>query len=104
MGDHNILVISKYYSQITLPRLADILKIGVDEAEKYLSDLVLKKTVQAKINRPQGVINFGAKAKPDEVLSEWSGNIAKLLDVLEKSCHKIHKEAQQHKVSVPSMK
>ncbi|QDZ20919.1 regulatory subunit of 26S proteasome [Chloropicon primus] len=102
--DHNILVISNYYSQITLPRLADILKIDVEEAEKYLSDLVLKKTVKAKINRPQGIINFGAKPKPEEVLSQWSGNIGKLLELLEKSCHKIHKEAQQHKVLVPSMR
>ena len=98
--DHNILVISKYYSQITLTRLADVLKIGADEAEKYLSDLVLKKTIVAKINRPKGIVNFGAKAKPDEMLTKWSADISKLLDILERSSHKIHKEFQQYKVSV----
>ncbi len=101
--DHNILVISSYYDRITLRRLADILKIGEGEAEKYLADLVIKKTVTAKINRPEGTIVFGEKAKPEEVLTQWSGNIGKLLDILEKSCHKIHKECQQYKVNVPSM-
>lgn len=102
--DHNILVVGGYYSHITLARLADILKISKPEAEKYLSDLVLKKTVRAKIDRPKGIVSFGERAKPDEVLSKWSGNIGKLLELLEKSCHKIAKEAQQHKVLVPSMK
>jgi 26S proteasome regulatory subunit N5 len=101
--DHNILVIGNYYSQITLTRLADILKIGADEAEKYLSDLVLKKTVKAKINRPQGVITFGEKTKPDQALSQWSSNIGDLLTLVESCSHKIHKECQQYKVSVPSM-
>jgi len=101
--DHNILVVSKYYSQITLARLADILKIGEGEAEKYLSDLITKKTIRSKIDRPKGLVNFGTTPKPDEMLTSWSGNIAKLLEVLEKSCHKIHKDCQQHKLTVPSM-
>ena len=101
--DHNILVVSQYYSQVTLKRLADILKITTDETEKYLSDLVLKKTVKAKINRLEGVVTFGAKPTPDEVLTKWSKDVAKLLDILETSCHKIGKECQQYGVSVPSM-
>ena len=102
--EKNILVVACYYTHLQLTRLADILKIDVEEAEKYLCALVTAGTIKAKIDRPRGVVIFGTKAKPDEVLSKWSGNISWLLDVLEKSAHLIQKECQTHKVSVPSMK
>merc|ERR1712032_121889 len=102
--EKNILVVACYYTHLQLTRLADILKIDVEEAEKYLCALVTAGTIKAKIDRPRGVVIFGTKAKPDEVLSKWSGNISRLLDVLEKSAHLIQKECQTHKVSVPSMK
>ena len=90
--EHNIQVISQYYNKITIKRLADISSISADEAEKYLSDLVVKKIVKAKINRPLGIVSFGAPSKPDEILTKWADEIGKLLVLLETTNHKIHKE------------
>ncbi|KAK6792121.1 hypothetical protein RDI58_011202 [Solanum bulbocastanum] len=50
--EHNILVVSKYYSRITLKRLAVLLCLDIQEAEKHLSEMVVSKALVAKIDRP----------------------------------------------------
>ncbi|GER48997.1 26S proteasome regulatory subunit family protein [Striga asiatica] len=95
--EHNILVVSKYYSRITLKRLADLLCLTVQEAEKHLSDMVVSKALVAKIDRPVGVINFQSAKDSNDILNSWAMNLEKLLDLVEKSCHQIHKETMVHK-------
>ncbi|KAK7316988.1 hypothetical protein RJT34_00853 [Clitoria ternatea] len=41
--EHNIIVISRYYARITLKRVAELLCLSVQEAEKHLSDMVVFK-------------------------------------------------------------
>ncbi|KAG6605280.1 26S proteasome non-ATPase regulatory subunit 12-like A, partial [Cucurbita argyrosperma subsp. sororia] len=53
--EHNILVVSKYYSRITLKRLAELLCLNLKEAEKHLSEMVVSKALVAKIDRPMGI-------------------------------------------------
>ncbi|KAG2533815.1 26S proteasome non-ATPase regulatory subunit 12 homolog A-like [Panicum virgatum] len=95
--EHNILVVSKYYSRITLNRLADLLCLSLQEAEKHLSDMVNSKSLVAKIDRPMGVVSFGTAQDSNGVLNSWATNLEKLLDLVEKSCHQIHKETMIHK-------
>ncbi|KAG8373270.1 hypothetical protein BUALT_Bualt11G0006400 [Buddleja alternifolia] len=95
--EHNILVISKYYSRITLKRLADLLCLTLQEAEKYLSDMVVSKALLAKIDRPMGLVCFQATKDSNDILNSWASNLEKLLDLVEKSCHQIHKETMVHK-------
>lgn len=97
---HNILVISKYYSRISAERLAQMLELTPSEAEKCLSDMVVSGAVAAKIDRPAGVVTFGAKKGPGAALNSWSGNVSKLLELVEKSCQAIQKEVQVHKVEL----
>jgi 26S proteasome regulatory subunit N5 len=97
---HNILVISKYYSHISAERLAQMLELTPSEAEKCLSDMVVGGAVAAKIDRPAGVVTFGAKKGPAAALNSWSGNVSKLLELVEKSCQAIQKEVQVHKVEL----
>ncbi|KAI9108689.1 hypothetical protein K1719_020336 [Acacia pycnantha] len=54
--EHNILVVSKYYSRITVQRLAELLCFTIQEAEKHLSDMVVSKALVAKIDRPSDCI------------------------------------------------
>ncbi|KAK6150549.1 hypothetical protein DH2020_015481 [Rehmannia glutinosa] len=98
--EHNILVVSKYYSRITLKRLADLLCLTIQEAEKHLSDMVVSKALVAKIDRPMGVICFQSAKDSNDILNSWAMNLEKLLDLVEKSCHQIHKETMVHKAAL----
>ncbi|RZR97904.1 hypothetical protein BHM03_00027183 [Ensete ventricosum] len=119
----NILVVSKYYSRITLKRLADLLCLSLQwyslhdyflvelvpvlkqtgslslfqEAEKHLSDMVVSKALVAKIDRPIGIVSFQTAKDSNDILNSWAVNLEKLLDLVEKSCHQIHKETMVHK-------
>ncbi|GAB2222146.1 hypothetical protein Droror1_Dr00013348 [Drosera rotundifolia] len=95
--EHNILVVSKYYARITLKRLADLLCLSIQEAEKHLADMVVSKALVAKIDRPQGIVSFQVTKDSNDILNSWAVNLEKLLDRVEKSCHQIHKETMIHK-------
>ncbi|KAL6975955.1 26S proteasome non-ATPase regulatory subunit 12 A, partial [Sarracenia purpurea var. burkii] len=95
----NILVVSKYYSRITLKRLGELLCLSVQEAEKHLSDMVVSKALVAKIDRPMGIVCFQIAKDSNDILNSWSMNLEKLLDLVEKSCHQIHKETMVHKAA-----
>ncbi|PSS21550.1 26S proteasome non-ATPase regulatory subunit 12 A like, partial [Actinidia chinensis var. chinensis] len=98
--EHNILVVSKYYSRITLKRLAELLCLGVQETEKHLSDMVVSNALVAKIDRPIGIICFQTVKDSNDCLNSWAMNLEKLLDLVEKSCHQIHKETMVHKAAL----
>ncbi|KAL6583209.1 26S proteasome non-ATPase regulatory subunit 12 A [Orobanche minor] len=67
------------------------------EAEKHLSEMVVSKALVAKIDRPMGVICFQSAKNSNDILNSWSMNLEKLLDLVEKSCHQIHKETMVHR-------
>ncbi|KAH7565953.1 hypothetical protein JRO89_XS08G0046200 [Xanthoceras sorbifolium] len=134
--EHNILVVSKYYSRITLKRLAELLCLSIqvvadllwnnllvkfkskaqtyrafhlsfsllesrlNEAEKHLSEMVVSKALVAKIDRPMGIVCFQVAKDSNDILNSWSTNLEKLLDLVEKSCHQIHKETMVHKAAL----
>ncbi|PIA47810.1 hypothetical protein AQUCO_01400417v1 [Aquilegia coerulea] len=98
--EHNILVVSKYYSRITVERLATLLCLTIQETEKHLSDMVVSKSLVAKVDRPMGTVCFQTAKDSNEVLNAWAINLEKLLDLVEKSCHQIHKETMIHKASL----
>ncbi|CAM6090625.1 unnamed protein product [Calypogeia fissa] len=98
--EHNILVVSKYYARITLQRLSELLSLSLTETEKHLSDMVVSKALIAKVDRPAGVVSFQSQKDSNEVLNAWAVSIEKLLELVEKSCHQIHKETMVHKVTL----
>lgn len=72
----------------------------MQEAEKHLSEMVVSKALIAKIDRPMGVISFQIAKDSNDILNSWSANLEKLLDLVEKSCHQIHKETMVHKAAL----
>ncbi|KAK4790947.1 hypothetical protein SAY86_031360 [Trapa natans] len=100
--EHNIIVVSKYYSRITLKRLSELLCLSIQEAEKHLSDMVVSKSLVAKIDRPMGILSFQTAKNSNDILNSWAMNLEKLLDLVEKSCHQIHKETMVHKAALRS--
>jgi 26S proteasome regulatory subunit N5 len=96
--EHNVRVIAKYYTRITFARLTALLDLPGAETEKYISDLVVSKTIYARIDRPAGVVNFEKTRDADEVLNEWSGNMKSLLGLLERIDHLITKEEMMARI------
>lgn len=99
--EHNVGVIAKYYTRIQVPRLTQLLDLGEDETEKYISDLVTAKTVYAKIDRPARIVNFAKPRDADDVLNEWSSNMKSLLGLLERIDHLITKEEMMARIQQP---
>jgi len=98
--EHNIRVIAAYYTRISVRRLSELLDLPQDEAEKFVANLVVAKSIFAKIDRPAGMVAFVKAQDPSETLNEWSGNVGNLLDLLEKTTHLIHREIMVHNVKV----
>lgn len=68
------------------------------ETEEFLSNLVVNKTVQAKMDRLDGIINFRQHRDPNNILNDWSSNISRLMQLVNKTNHLITKEEMVHKL------
>ncbi|EPE08089.1 26s proteasome regulatory subunit rpn5 [Ophiostoma piceae UAMH 11346] len=90
--EHNVRVVSKYYTRIRMGRLTQLLDLTEDETEKYISELVTSKTIYAKIDRPARIVNFAKPRDADDILNDWSYDMKSLLGLLERIDHLITKE------------
>lgn len=95
---HNIRVLSKYYSRLTSERMAQLLQLDQDKTEEYLSEMVSSKQLTAKMDRCVGTVTFVKKQSPALVLNSWSDDITSLLSLVEKTCHLINNENMVHGV------
>ncbi|EDO38521.1 predicted protein [Nematostella vectensis] len=96
--EHNIRVMAKYYTRISMTRIAQLLNLTVEESEHFLSELVVSKTVFARIDRPSGIVTFSSNKSPNEILNEWSHNLTTLMQLLNRTTHLITKEEMVHKM------
>ncbi|OHT17488.1 PCI domain containing protein [Tritrichomonas foetus] len=99
--EHGLRVVSMFYTNIRLQRLAELLQLTVDELEERIIDLVFNEAFYAKINRPKGIITFKKQQKVSEVADEFSSNIMKLCKLVDQAHSLIEKEKQCiHRVKV----
>jgi len=98
--EHNLQVVADYYKVITTKRLSQLLHLNENETEKHVSQLVVKGTIYAKIDRPRGVVAFRKTETPNDVLNKWSSDIDSLLSLVENTVHLIQREHMVHKVAV----
>ncbi|XP_065065829.1 26S proteasome non-ATPase regulatory subunit 12-like [Rhopilema esculentum] len=96
--EHNIRVMEKYYTRLTVKRMAQLLDLSIDESEEFLSNLVTSKTVYAKIDRPAGIVTFRPVKDANDILNEWSHNVTELMSLLNKTTHLITKEQMVHQL------
>jgi len=94
---HNIRVLAGVYSHATLTRLCALSSVSPPTLEAQLSELVANGSVAAKIDRPGGVVQFGVKRQPTEVLSDWASDVDSCLGKLEMVVHLVRKEEQMAK-------
>lgn len=104
--EHNIKVFAKYYERAHLSHISEFLDINIDETEKHLCNLIVSKSIKAKIDRPSGIITFAKKSfsnsnnvKPTdshhgEILNDWLDQIEVLMRRIEHTSHLISKEMQ----------
>ncbi|BFZ58703.1 proteasome regulatory particle subunit [Savitreella phatthalungensis] len=94
--EHNVRVVAKYYKRVTLNRLQQLLDLSAEACEAELAQLVTDKMVYARIDRPKGIVTFGERQKPEDLLKAWSYDVGKLLDGIEKVRQLIVKENTVH--------
>lgn len=94
--EHNLRVVSTYYTRIAIPRLNQLLDLEEVETEQFISLLVNQGTIFAKINRPAKIVSFAKPKTSNELLDEWSNNVDQLLSHVETIGHLITKEEMMH--------
>nr|ODO01026.1 26S proteasome regulatory subunit N5 [Cryptococcus depauperatus CBS 7855] len=94
--EHNVRTIASYYSRITMERLTQLLDLTPLTTERTLCKLVTDKSIYARIDRPAGIIDFRKKKDSNGVLNEWSGDLSKMLELVEKTSHLVSKEYAMH--------
>lgn len=89
---HNLGIFQKYFSQVRMERISQMIDINMDEVEQELADMCIEKHIFAKINRINFTVNFKPKQDNADKLNEMNFDLGKMLDIVEDTCHLIHKE------------
>ncbi|KRY90410.1 26S proteasome non-ATPase regulatory subunit 12 [Trichinella pseudospiralis] len=98
VGEHNMRIVSKYYSRIYLNRIAELVDWNVEKTEEFLCKLIVNGTIPlAKICRPSGVVNFVPKKKSEEELDDWAVGTVDVMEKINKVTHLILKERMMYK-------
>ncbi|KAJ1643208.1 proteasome regulatory particle subunit [Coemansia erecta] len=97
--EHNIRVIAGYYSRAKLQRLTELLDLGIDDVEKFLSKAVVDGTIYARIDRPAGLVSFEKPSDGEDQLNMWTSDVGRLLSLVEKTTHLIAKEEIVSKIA-----
>eukprot|EP00600_Ochromonadales_sp_CCMP1393_P009937 CAMPEP_0174974060 /NCGR_PEP_ID=MMETSP0004_2-20121128/11613_1 /TAXON_ID=420556 /ORGANISM="Ochromonas sp., Strain CCMP1393" /LENGTH=485 /DNA_ID=CAMNT_0016224629 /DNA_START=60 /DNA_END=1517 /DNA_ORIENTATION=+ len=96
--EHNLRVIARYYKRIRSDRLSALLGLDYLVLETHLSEIASAGDLYVKIDRPAGIINFNERQAPDDILTEWSSDVGKMLQLIEATSHLINRENMVHKV------
>ncbi|KRX42004.1 26S proteasome non-ATPase regulatory subunit 12 [Trichinella murrelli] len=98
VGEHNMRIVSKYYSRIYLNRIAELVDWNVEKTEEFLCKLIVNGTIPlAKICRPSGVVTFVPKKKSQEELDDWAVGTVDVMEKINKVTHLILKERMMYK-------
>nr|CAG4636118.1 EOG090X04UV [Eubosmina coregoni]SVE69754.1 EOG090X04UV [Eubosmina coregoni] len=99
--EYNIRIMARYYTRITMQRMAVLLDLSAEETEEFLSNLVSSKTVTAKVDRLDGVVHFQLSPTSQDnvnaVLNNWSKGLASLMELVTKTNHLINREEMVHR-------
>jgi len=90
--EHNVRVIAKFYTRITMKRLSELLDLSESEAESYVSRLVVSKDITARIDRPAGCVTLGTRSGPAQTIDRWADDVSSLVLLVEDATHLIRSE------------
>lgn len=95
---HNLRVVARYYKRIRSGRLAELLGLSFEALEAHLAEIASGGDLYLKIDRPAGIVSFHERPLPEQVLTEWSSDVGKMLHLMEATCHIINRENMVYKV------
>jgi len=95
--EHNIRIMAKYYTRVSLTRMSELLDLSVEEVETCLCGMIVGSTVVGRIDRPSGIVSFLSSKDPSESLNDWAHNLSKLMGLISRTTHLINKEEMVHK-------
>ncbi|KZC05698.1 26S proteasome non-ATPase regulatory subunit 12 [Dufourea novaeangliae] len=90
--EHNIRIMAKYYTKITLTRMAELLDLPAKETEACLCNLVETGVINARTDRLAGVVRFTGPQEPAALLDAWAASLSKLMSLVNHTTHLIHQE------------
>ena len=94
---HNLRVIEKYYSRVSLERMSQLVGVSVERTENELGDMVVNGRIGAKINRLAGIVTINKRKQfTNEKLNSWNSDLKTTLDKIEQTCHLIDREKVIH--------
>lgn len=96
---HNVRVASTYYTRVRFARLAQLTGLSDRELEHELTEMSSAGDVVVKIDRPRGIVVFGKPKSVDAMLSEWTGDIDRMLTLMDSTCHLVNRELLVHNIS-----
>jgi 26S proteasome regulatory subunit N5 len=89
---HNIVIFERYFSQMSIQKISNMIGIQVKEVESEISDMVINNYIYAKINRIASTVNFRKRQDTGDKLNDLNSDLIRMLEKLETTCHLIHKE------------
>lgn len=102
--EHNLRVLSKYYSRIRMQRLSELLDMSEEDTERKVAAMVSdKKALWAKIDRPARIVSFAKPKDADAILNGWASKVSSLLDIVEKTCHLVHRETMVQTIAATDL-
>jgi len=90
--EHNIRIMAKYYTRVSLERMSQLLDLNKGEVEVCLCAMIVGGTVTGKIDRKSGIVSFSSMKDPSEALNDWNHNLNKLMGLIKRTTHLINKE------------
>ncbi|TGZ51702.1 26S proteasome non-ATPase regulatory subunit 12 [Temnothorax longispinosus] len=83
---------NRVVEHITLTRMAELLDLPTEETEACLCNLVETGVINARTDRPAGVVRFTGTQEPAALLDTWAASLSKLMGLVNHTTHLIHQE------------
>lgn len=89
---HNIRVISHYYSQLSMQRMGELVNAEKDFCEEELCTLNNERVISCRVDRISGVIDFRPVEHENNLLENWNNSINTILDKVDVVSNLINRE------------
>ncbi|KAG9393720.1 26S proteasome non-ATPase regulatory subunit 12 [Carpediemonas membranifera] len=91
----NLHLVARYYADITMERLIELVQCTQQELEKLIADGDLG-DMYIKIDRSAGSVVFVPEVSSESILDKWSGDMKTVVTMLEATSHLVQIEKDVH--------
>lgn len=91
---HNIRVVAKYYSELTIQRLSELTNAEKSYCEEELCVLNNNKVISCRVDRISDLIDFKEIEHENNLLQNWNSSINSILDMVDITSNLINRERE----------